>query len=137
MHILKAVANTPVPVTTGMNIKVPENLNLQPRRHTDTLIFTSIHLMHLMIHFLCIKLKKLVVSKNIDIYIFIFYQYCNYNQIRWWYTSSTFLELKVPVFKTVYTLTTNKFIDNIPTTHFSGLQVPVLEPQTNPMTTYR
>ena len=70
MHILKVVANTLVPVTTGMNIKVPVNSNLQPRRHTDTLIFTSLHLMHLMIHFLCIKLKKLVVSKNFDIYLF-------------------------------------------------------------------
>ena len=54
----KAVANAPVPVTADMNIKVLVNLKLQPRRHTDTLIFTTIHLMYLMIHFLCRKLKK-------------------------------------------------------------------------------
>ena len=52
---MQAVANTPVPVTADMNIKVPVNLKLQPRRHTDTLM---IHLMYLMIHFLCRKLKK-------------------------------------------------------------------------------
>ena len=39
-----AVAKTPVPVTVDINIKFPVNLKLQPRRHTDTLIFTSIHL---------------------------------------------------------------------------------------------
>ena len=50
----KAVAIAPVPVTAGMNIRVP----VESRRHTDTLIFTSIHLMYLMIHFLCRKLKK-------------------------------------------------------------------------------
>ena len=43
-----------------MNIKVLVNLKLQPRRHTDTLKFTSMHLMYLMIHFLCGKLKKIV-----------------------------------------------------------------------------
>ena len=58
------MANAPVPVTADMNIKVPVNLKLQPRRHTDTHtdIFTSIHLMYLMIHFLCRKLKKVIVS---------------------------------------------------------------------------
>ena len=40
-----AMANAPVPVTADMNIKVPVNSKLQSRRHTDTLIFTSIHLM--------------------------------------------------------------------------------------------
>ena len=58
MNNKKAVANSPVPVTADMNVKVPVNLKLQPRRHTDTLIFTTIHLMYLMIHFLCRKLKK-------------------------------------------------------------------------------
>ena len=58
-----AVANVPVPVTADMNIKVPVNLKLQPRRHADTLIFTSIHLMDLMIHFLCRKLKKITISE--------------------------------------------------------------------------
>ena len=58
-----AVANAPVPVTADLNIKVLVNLKLQPRRHTDTLIFTSIHLMYLMIHFLCRKLKKKVFEK--------------------------------------------------------------------------
>ena len=50
------MANTLVPVT--FNIKVLVNLKLQPRIHTGTLIVTSIHLMYLMIHFLCRKLKK-------------------------------------------------------------------------------
>ena len=58
MNNKKAVANSPVPVTADMNVKVPVNLKLQPRRHTDTLLFTTIHLMYLMIHFLCRKLKK-------------------------------------------------------------------------------
>ena len=57
-HKINAVANAPVPVTTDMNIKVPVNLKLQARRHTDTLTFTSIHLMYLMIHFLFSNLKK-------------------------------------------------------------------------------
>ena len=56
--IFKAVANALVPVMADMNIKVLVNLKLQPRRHSNTLRFTSIHLMYLMIHFLCIKLKK-------------------------------------------------------------------------------
>ena len=43
------VANVPVLVTTDMDIKVPVKLQLQFRRHADTLIFTSIHLMYLMI----------------------------------------------------------------------------------------
>ena len=56
--IQKAVANASVPVTEDMNIKVPVNLKLQPRRHTDTLIFTLIHLMYLMIHFSCKNRKN-------------------------------------------------------------------------------
>ena len=60
----KAVANAPVPVTADMNIKVLVNLKLQPRRHTDTLIFTTIHLMYLMIYFLRRKVKKIIVSEK-------------------------------------------------------------------------
>ena len=61
----KAVANASVPVTVDMNIKlkVLVDLKLQLRRHTSTLIFTSIHLMYLMIHFLCRELKKITVSE--------------------------------------------------------------------------
>ena len=138
-NLLKAVANAPVPVTADINIKVSVNLILQPRRHTNTLTFTSIYLMYLMIHFLCRKLKKIIVSeKFFQIWhLFIFYRYCNYKQIRWRYTGSAFLELKVPVFKTVLKLqtnsftvyiflrtpstgtwTTNKSDDGIPVTHF-------------------
>ena len=62
--IQKAVTNASVPVTEDMNIKVPVNLKLQPRRHTDTLIFTSIHLTYLKVHFLCRKLKKIIVSET-------------------------------------------------------------------------
>ena len=40
MQIKKVDA--PVPVTADINIKVPVNLTLQPRRHTDTFIFISI-----------------------------------------------------------------------------------------------
>ena len=58
------MANTLVPVTADMNIKVPVNLKLQPRRHTDTLIFTLIHLMYLMIQFLYRKLKKIIASEK-------------------------------------------------------------------------
>ena len=61
--LILAVANAPVPVTTDMNIKILVNLKLPPRRHTDTLIFTSIHLMYLMIHFLCRKLKNIIASE--------------------------------------------------------------------------
>ena len=60
----KAVANASVPVTVDMNIKVLVDLKLQLRRHTGTLIFTSIHLMYLMIHFLCRELKKIIVSEK-------------------------------------------------------------------------
>ena len=56
-EILLAVANAPM---ADMTIKVPVDLKLQPRRHTDTHtdIFTFIHLMYLMIHFLCRKFTK-------------------------------------------------------------------------------
>ena len=89
---LKAVANAPVPVTADINIKVPVNLKLQPRRHTDTLIFTSIHLVYVIIHFLCRKLKKIIVSEilfKFDIYLF-----------------------------STGNATTNKFDDGIPVAHF-------------------
>ena len=46
-----AVANAPIPATVDMNIKVPVDLKLQLRRHTGTFIFTSIHLMYLIINF--------------------------------------------------------------------------------------
>ena len=59
------MANVAVPVTTDMNIRVPVNLKLQQRRHTGTLIFTSIHLTYLMIHFACRELKKLIVSEKL------------------------------------------------------------------------
>ena len=111
------MANAPVPVTADMNIKVPVNLKLQPRRYTYTLIFTSIHLMYLMIHFLCRKLKKIIVSdKFFQIWhLFIFYGYCNYKQIRWRYTGSAFLELKVRYSKRYsnYAHIRWQYIDNI------------------------
>ena len=56
--IFKTVADALVPVMADMNIKVLVNLKLQPRRHSDTLRFTSIHLMYLMIHFFFFLLKK-------------------------------------------------------------------------------
>ena len=58
-----AVANAPVPGTTDMNIKALVKLKLQLRTHTDTLIFTLIHLMYLIIKFLCGALKKIIVSE--------------------------------------------------------------------------
>ena len=84
-----------------MNIKAPVNLKLQSRGHTDTLIFTSIHLMYLMTHILFRKLKKIIVSEFFFQiwHFFIFYRHCNYKQIRWRYTGSTFLELKIPLLK--------------------------------------
>ena len=86
---MQAVANAPVPVTTDMNIKVPVNLKLQSRRHADTLIFTSIHLMYLIIHFLYRKLKKKLYLKIFSILTF----------------------LPVPA-------TANKLDDGIPVAHF-------------------
>ena len=58
------MANASVPVTADVNIEVLVNLKLQPGRHADTLIFTLIHLMYLMIIFLCRKLKNIIVSEN-------------------------------------------------------------------------
>ena len=72
-----AVTNALVPVTADVNIEVPVNLKLQLRRHTGTLIFTLIHLMYLMIHFLCRKLKKIIASENFfkfDIYFLLVLQ---------------------------------------------------------------
>ena len=123
-----AVANAAVPLTADMNIKVPVNLKLQPRRHNGTLIFTSMHLMYLMIHFLCGKLEKILVSKRFFQiwHFFIFYRYCKYKQIGSRYTGSVFLELKVPVYKTVLKLQTNSLtvIRWQIRWNFSGLQVP-------------
>ena len=58
-----AVANAPIPAMVDMNIKVPVDLKLQLRRHTGTFIFTSIHLMYLMINFLCRESNK-IISEN-------------------------------------------------------------------------
>ena len=62
-EILLAVANAAM---ADMTIKVSVNLKLQPRRHTDTHtdIFTFIHLMYLMIHFLCRKFKKKIIVSD-------------------------------------------------------------------------
>ena len=110
-----ALSNAPVTVMTDMNIKVPVDLKLRLRRHTGTLIFTSIHLTYLMIHFLCRELKKIIVSEN-------FFQFNNY------------------LFSTS-TATTNKLDGGIPVAQFLGLKVPIfktaLKLQTNSMTVYR
>ena len=126
-----------------MNIKVLVNSKLQPRRHTDTLIFTSIHLMYLMIHFLIRKLKNIIASANLfkfDFYLFStgtattnklddgilvahFYnlkywyskRFLNCKQIRWQYTVNKFFRTS-----SVGTWTTNKSNDNISVTHFQG-----------------
>ena len=130
-----------IPVTADMNIKAPVNLKLQSRGHTDTLIFTSIHLMYLMTHILFRKLKKIIVSEIFFQiwHFFIFYRHCNYKQIRWRYTGSTFLELKIPLLKRFWNYkqirwqytdntffrnpstgawTTNKSDDSIPVKYF-------------------
>ena len=66
-----------------------------------------------MIHFLCIELKKLIVPG-------IFFKFNNY------------------FFSTGTTPTAaNKFDDGISGTHFSGVQVPAIELQTNSMTVYQ
>ena len=135
----KAVAITLVPVTAGMSIRVL----VEPRRHTDTLTFTSIHLMYLMIHFLCRKLKKTIVSESFFsnltfIYLFstgtaatnklddgipvahfwnLKYRYSKwyliYKQIHWQYTDNIFFRTR-----STGTWTTNKSNDGIPVTHF-------------------
>ena len=118
------MANALVRVTKDINIKVPINLKLQPRRHTDTLIFTSIHLMYLRIDLLCRKLKIIIVCEQFFQiwHLFIFYRYCSYKQIRWQYTGSAFLELQVPVFKMVLKPQANSLTVYILITHFSGLR---------------
>ena len=78
-----------------MNIKVLVNLKSQSRRHPDTLIFTLIHLMYQMIHFLYRKLKKKIVPE-------IFFQI--------WHLFS------------MGTATTNKLDDGIPVAHFISIQ---------------
>ena len=97
-------------VTADMNIKVPLNLKLQPRRHTDTLIFTLIHLMYVMIHFLCRRLEKIIVYistffSNLTFIYFLLVLQLQTNSMA--VTSGTFLELKAPVFKTELKLQTN------------------------------
>ena len=86
------MANAPVPVTADINIKVPVNLTLEPRRHTDTFIFISIHLRYVMIHFLCRKLKKII-------------------------TFEIFFKFDIHLLSTG-TATTKKFDDGIPVAHF-------------------
>ena len=86
------MAKAPVPVTADMSIKVPVNLNYNAGDMPVTLIFTSMYLMYLMIHFLCRELKKLIVSEK-------FFKFNNY------------------LFSTG-TATTNKLDDGIPVTHF-------------------
>ena len=63
-----------------------------------------------MIHFLCIELKKIIVSEK-------FFKFNNY-----------FLSTDTP--------TMNKVDDGMPVTYFSGLQVLVLKLQTNLMKVY-
>ena len=92
-----------------MNNKVPVNLKLQPRRHTDTLIFTSIYLMHLIIHFLCRKLKKIYSIRKVFFKFEIYLFSTTTNKSDDWYTGSAFLELKVPVFKTGLKIQINSF----------------------------
>ena len=123
------------------NATVPVKLKLQLRRHNGTLIFTSIHLMYLMIRFLCGELEKILVSKRFFQiwHFFIFYRYCKCKQIGSRYTGRVFLELKVPVYKTILK-TTNKFLDsNSLTNSLKFFRTPSTghEPQTNPMTAYQ
>ena len=47
------MTDAPAPVTADMNVEVPVYLKLQLRRHSGSLKFALIHLMYLMIHFLC------------------------------------------------------------------------------------
>ena len=57
------MANTPIPVTTNINIKVPVNLKLQLRGHTGTLIFTQIYPMYLRFIFFKDEIKKIILSE--------------------------------------------------------------------------
>ena len=84
------MANAPVQVTANINIKVPVDLKLQHRRHSGTLIFTSINLMYLMIQILCRELKKIVSE--------------NFSQIYYLFSTGT--------------ATTNKLDGGIPVAHF-------------------
>ena len=85
------MTGAPVPVTANMYFKVPIDLKLQLRRHTGTLIFTSTHLIYLMIPFLCRELKK---------------KFLNF-----------FFKLNDNLFSTG-TATTNRLDDGIPIAHF-------------------
>ena len=87
-------------VMASKNIEVPVDLKLQLRRCTSTLIFTYIYLIYLMILFLCIELKKILVSQ-------FFFKFKKY-------------------FFCTGTPTTKKLDDSILVcTTFLGLQVPV------------
>ena len=107
-------------------IKVLVNLNLQPRRHIDT-YYSYFHKPDesnsLNDSFFMSKIEKNIryFFSNLT-FIFNSTCYCNYKQIRW---CSAFLELKVPGgIQNGMVLTTSKFVDSIPLTHFSGPQVP-------------
>ena len=66
VHIFyNVVVNAPVPVTANMNINVAVDLKLQVRGHTGIFIFIKINLIHPIIYFLNIELKKVIVSYNI------------------------------------------------------------------------
>ena len=87
-------------VMVNINIEVPVDLKLQLRRCTSTLIFTYIYLIYLIILFLCIELKKMLVSE-------FFFKFKKY-------------------FFCTSTPTTKKLDDSIPVcTTFLGLQIPV------------
>ena len=47
-------------------IEVPVDLKLQLSRQISTLIFTQIHLVYLIIHFLCDELKKKKKKKTVS-----------------------------------------------------------------------
>lgn len=74
------MVNAPVPVTANMNINVAVDLKLQVRGHTGIFIFIKINLIHPIIYFLNIELKKVIVSYNTvsSNLTFLFYLYYNY-----------------------------------------------------------
>ena len=102
--VFKALINTQVLVTTAnMNIKIDicrfKTTTQETCQYSYTYFIHVMYLSNLMIHFLCRELKKnriWIFFSNLTI---IFYWYCNYKQIGWQYTGSTFLGLKVLVFK--------------------------------------
>ena len=76
----------------------------------------------------------MITSTNLTIIYFLLVLPLQTNYITV-YPGSAFLRLKVQAFKTVQKLQT-KFDDSMSIKHFSGLQVLVLEPQTNLMMAY-